>query len=144
LEVYRAAREFRKEMYAVGRTLPADEKFGLTVQIQRAAISLTNNIAEGHGRYHYLDQIRFMLIARGSLEELIDDLNVYADEKYLPATESEKLKQQGWHVSQLLGGYIRFLRKNKAGENLGLREPSAEYSTTATEFSDSTMQQFND
>src|SRR5450631_535070 len=93
LESYVVAREFRKEMYAVTRKLPETEKFGLAGQIRRAAVSLTNNIAEGHGRYHYLDQIKFMLQARGSLEELIDDLNVCVDEKYLPANEVEKLKQ---------------------------------------------------
>ena len=140
LEAYKVAREFRKEMYAVTRKLPETEKFGLASQIRRAAVSLTNNIAEGHGRYHYLDQIKFILQARGSLEELIDDLNVCLDEKYLPATEIDKLKQGGWRVSQLLGGYIRFLRKCKAGENLSLRETPPEYVTAADdEFSDSTM-----
>jgi four helix bundle protein len=140
LAAYQTAREFRKEMYAVARGLPDYEKFGLVSQMRRAAVSLTNNIAEGHGRYHYLDQIKFMLQARGSLEELLDDLNVCADEKYLPTAEIEKLKQDGWRVSQLLGGYIRFLRKCKAGENLQMREMPVEYATAADdEFSDATM-----
>ena len=54
LEVYQAARQFRTAMYAVNRRLPALERFGLASQIRRAAVSLTNNIAEGHGRFHYL------------------------------------------------------------------------------------------
>src|SRR6476620_9072518 len=87
LEVYQVAREFRKAMYGVNRRLPDFEKFELASQIRRAAVSLTNNIAEGHGRYHYPDQIRFLLQARGSLEELIDDLNVCLDENYIPAAE---------------------------------------------------------
>ena len=74
LEVYQVAREFRKAMYRVGRRLPEIEKFALASQIRRAAVSLTNNIAEGHGRFHFLEQIKFMLQARGSLEELLDDL----------------------------------------------------------------------
>ena len=140
LEVYKVAREFRKGMYAVAGKLPDAEKFGLASQIRRAAVSLTNNIAEGHGRYHYLDQTKFMLQARGSLEELIDDLNVCADEKYLLTADVEKLKQDAWRVSQLLGGYIRFLRKCKAGENLALREMPVEYAPAADdEFSGSTM-----
>ena len=104
LEVYQAAREFRMAMYRVARRLPDIEKFGLAGQIRRAAVSLTNNIAEGHGRYHYLDQIKFCLISRGSLEELLDDLNTCDDEDYLPKGEIPALKQQGWRVHQLTNG----------------------------------------
>jgi four helix bundle protein len=130
LEVYRVAREFRTAMYGVTRRLPAIEKFELASQIRRAAVSLTNNIAEAHGRYHYLDQIKFCLIARGSLEELVDDLNLCADESYLPAEEIAPLKQQGWRVYQLLNGYIRYLRDQKAGGSLGVHESSAAYGLT--------------
>ena len=124
LDVYRAAREFRKAMYSVARRLPEIEKFGLVSQMRRAAVSLTNNIAEGHGRYHYLDQIKFMLQSRGSLEELLDDLNVCTDENYLDEKEAHSLKQQGWRVHQVLNGYIRYLRGRKARESLTLREDS--------------------
>src|SRR5213595_2645440 len=113
LEVYQVAREFRKAMYAVSRRLPTFEKFELASQIRRAAVSLTNNIAEGHGRFHYLDQIKFCLNARGSLEELLDDLNICHDESYLPGAEIAPLKQQGWRVHQLLNGYIRRLRERR-------------------------------
>jgi four helix bundle protein len=125
LEVYRLAREFRKAMYAVTRKLPAHEKFELASQIRRAAVSLTNNIAEGHGRYHFLDQIKFQLQARGSLTELIDDLNVCEDENYLPSHEAAGLKKQATAVHQLINGYIRYLRERKTGESLALRESSA-------------------
>ena len=124
LEVYQVAREFRKTMYAVSRRLPNFEKFELASQVRRAAVSLTNNIAEGHGRYHYLEQIKFTLQSRGSLEELIDDLNVCDDEHYLPAAEVAKLKQESWRVYQLLNGYIRYLRERKAGASLALHESS--------------------
>src|SRR5438477_549531 len=116
LEVYQVAREFRKAMYGVAKRLPDIEKFGLASQIRRAALSLTNNIAEGHGRYHYLDQIKFMLQSRGSLEELIDDLNVCEDEQYLPLEEIVSLKERGWRSRQLIDGYIRYLRMQKQTE----------------------------
>src|SRR5436190_22228364 len=93
LDAYKIAREFRKAMYGVARRLPESEKFGLVSQLRRAAVSLTNNIAEGHGRYHYLDQIKFMLQSRGSLEELLDDLIVCADERYLDEQAVPPLKQ---------------------------------------------------
>jgi four helix bundle protein len=130
LEVYQIARDFRKAMYQVNRQLPSFEKFELGSQIRRAAVSLTNNIAEGHGRFHYLEQIKFCLNARGSLEELIDDLNVCQDESYLAATEIEPLKQQGWRVHKVLAGYVRWLRQQKQGLALTLHEDSPAYGWT--------------
>lgn len=127
LEVYQAAREFRKAMYAISKDLPDIERFGLCSQIRRAAVSLTNNIAEGHGRFHYLDQIRFMLQARGSNQELFDDINVCEDEAYLAPQHCKALKEQGTRVAQLLGGYIRYLRNQRTGQSLGLRETPPDY-----------------
>ena len=132
-EVYRAAREFRKLMYGVSRRLPAFEKFELAGQIRRACISLTNNIAEGHGRWHFLDHIKFVLQGRGSLQELRDDLNVCEDESYLPVPEVSTLKQRGWHVLKLINGYLRFLRDRKTGSSLGLREEPIPYGDTDEE-----------
>ena len=114
LEVYKAAREFRKAMYSVNRRLPDLEKYGLGSQIRRAAVSLTNNMAEGHGRFHYPDQIRFFLHSRGSLEELVDDLNVCEDEEYLTSVEVQNLKEQAKDVLKLLNGYIRYLRSRSS------------------------------
>ncbi len=113
LEVYQLARGFRKAIYGVARRLPDFEKFGLVSQMRRAAASLTNNISEGHGRYRYPDQIKFLLPARGSLEELQDDLNICLDENYLPAAEIKLLKQQGWRVLNVLNGYAVTCGKRK-------------------------------
>jgi|SRR6267142_2704627 len=148
LEAYQIAREFRKAMYGVSRRLPNFEKFELASQIRRAAVSLTNNIAEGHGRYHYLEQIKFTLQSRGSLQELIDDLNVCVDESYLLPPEIARLKQQGWRVYQLMNGYIRYLRHRKAGASLALHESSPAYGMTEDELDaildDSTIPRFHD
>jgi four helix bundle protein len=128
LEVYRVAREFRRKMYEISRQLPEVEKFSLATQIRRAALSLTNNIAEGHGRYHYLDQVRFMLQSRGSLEELIDDLNACEDESYLLVGEISSLKDDGWRVRQLIDGYICYLREQRNSEiSSSIRETSSPY-----------------
>src|SRR5260370_32738531 len=116
-------------MYRVAKQLPEIEKFGLASQVRRAALSLTNNIAEGHGRYHYLDQIKFTLQSRGSLEELIDDLNACEDEQYLPEKEIASLRQEGLQVRQLIDGYIRYLRqqKNSGAGASSVREASPLY-----------------
>lgn len=127
LDVYRVAREFRKAMYAITRRLPDFAKFALADQIRRASVSLTNNIAEGHGRFHFLDQIKFILHSRGSLEELLDDLNVCADEKYLSPEEIESLTSEGWRVHKLINGYIRFLRTRHGTETNRTQEtPTSE------------------
>ena len=96
LEGYKAARECRKAMYAVTRRLPDFEKY------------------EGHGRFHYPDQIRFFLHARGSLEELVDDLNTCLDENYLSSDEVAKLKEQARGVLILINGYLRYLRNRSS------------------------------
>ena len=126
LDVYKKAREFRKRMYAAARKLPDFEKYELGRQIRRAAVSLTNNIAEGHGRYHYLDEIKFQLQSRGSLAELLDNLYVGQDEDYLPTAEIVELKERAKEVQRLINGYIRFLRERKAGASLVVRESAGE------------------
>src|SRR5437667_10834656 len=132
LEVYKGAREFRKAMYAVTRRLPDFEKYELGSQVRRAAVSLTNNIAEGHGRFHYPDQIRFILHSRGSLEELVDDLNVCLDEKYLPSDEVAKLKEQARCALILINGYLRYLRSHSSS----VRETDGEAPTTIDSLED--------
>jgi len=115
-------------MYRVAKRLPDIEKFGLASQTRRAAVSLTNNIAEGHGRFHYLDQIKFTLQSRGSLEELIDDLNACEDEQYLPVEEIVSLKDEAWRLRHLIDGYIRYLRIQKQTEgSSSTRETSPVY-----------------
>ena len=131
LEVYQVAREFRKSMYEIAKHLPEIEKFGLVSQMRRAALSLTNNIAEGHGRFHFLDQIKFTLQSRGSLEELIDDLNACEDEQYLPKQEISALKDKGWRVRQLIDGYIRYLRAQLNSGTPRVKEEESPYGDDA-------------
>ena len=116
LEVYKAAREFRKEIYELIKGLPPEEKYNLGGQMRRASLSLTNNMAEGHGRYHFQENIQFCRISRGSLLELIDDLNTCIDEKYFPLDYLEKLKDSGYRINKMLNGYIGYLKKRKARE----------------------------
>ena len=147
LEVYQVASKFRKAVYRVAKRLPQEEKFGLTSQIRRAAVSLTNNIAEGHGRFHFLEQIKFMLHSRGSLEELLDDLNVCEDEAYLPIHEIESLRQEGWRVHKLINGYIRFLRSRVSGDSPRVQEATGDDDIEdmfPDGFNPSSLQRFNE
>ena len=126
LEVYKKARQFRKSMYGVTRKLPDFEKYELSSQIRRASVSLTNNIAEGHGRYHYLEQLKFLFQARGSLQELIDDLNICEDEQYLSKSKVVDLRDRAKEVQRLIGGYARYLRDRKFGSSSKVYETADE------------------
>jgi four helix bundle protein len=113
LEVYKAAREFRMKMYSLAKELPECEKYNLANQMRRAAVSLTNCIAEGHGRFHYQENIQFLRESRGSLEELIDNVNTCLDEGYADPARLDGLKQEGYALLKKLNGYIKYLRKCK-------------------------------
>jgi four helix bundle protein len=112
-ELYKIAREFRKKAYDIIKRLPDEEKFALSPQMRRAVISITNNIAEGHGRWHFQENIQFCRVSRGSIEETIDDLNVCIDESYLPEDELKKLKEEGYNLIEKINGYISYLQKQK-------------------------------
>lgn len=62
------------EVYRITRSFPADERFGLTSQVRRAAVSIATNIAEGHGRYYTREFIRFVGNARASANEVETEL----------------------------------------------------------------------
>lgn len=74
LEVWKLGRELRRQLYAIAKSLPSHERYNLAAQIKAGAISLTSNIAEGFGRYHYKENVQFCRIARGSACELMDHL----------------------------------------------------------------------
>lgn len=70
LDVWQIGKKLTIDIYRLTQGFPKDEVFGLTSQLRRAALSVPANIAEGFGRYHYLDKAKFYLNARGSLNEL--------------------------------------------------------------------------
>jgi four helix bundle protein len=113
LQVYKSAREYRKKIYSLARKLPEIEKYNLAGQMRRAALSLTNGIAEGHGRFHYQENIQYLRQSRGSLSELIDDINTCLDESYAEPDLLNNLKAEGYELVKKLNGYIKYLRSCK-------------------------------
>lgn len=111
LDVYKEARSFRQEIYRVAKSLPAEERFALAQQIRGAAISLTNNLAEGYGRYTWQDRTHFCRQARGSLMELVDDLGACQDEAYLGEAAVRSLRDRAARVLRLMNGYIGYLQR---------------------------------
>ena len=74
-------------------------------------MSVTANIAEAHGRFHYRDASRFYLLSRGSVSEILDQLNVCLDEGYGHSEKIEALKQRAYDLIGRINSYVSYLRK---------------------------------
>jgi four helix bundle protein len=98
-----------REVYAASRRLPAEERFGLSLQMRRAAISVTSNIAEGYGRGSRMDYQRFLRVARGSLFELESQTIAALDLDYLEEPVVSRLQTCIDEVARPLSGLIRSL-----------------------------------
>lgn len=117
LEVWKEGRLLRLEIDKIIKNLPVDEKYSLKSQMVRASRSITNNIAEGYGRFHYQENIQFCRQSRGSAFELLDDLIICKDCNYIDSEAYAVLKSKCNSVIKLLNGYINFLKKQKELEN---------------------------
>ena len=93
-------------IYRTTKKFPKLEIFGLTAQIQRAAVSVTSNIAEGFGRYTYKERSHFYYIAQGSLTELKNQLLIARDIGYISDTDYSKLEIQTNLTHKILQGFI--------------------------------------
>ena len=116
LETWKQARKIRLLISNLVKQFPMEEKFRLTDQIIRCSRSIGNNIAEGHGRFHFQDNIRFCIIARGSLSETLDHMIIARDENYLSEETFQFFQKEYDQCLKLLNGYILFIRKKKANE----------------------------
>ena len=126
LNTWVKAKDFALRVYReVVPLFPAEEKWSMTQQIRRSANSIPANIAEGYGRFHYQDNIRFCYIARGSLEETLSHLVMSKELAYTPKPLFDSLAEDGEKLTQLINGYIGYLKRSKQGKNI--REDEALY-----------------
>jgi four helix bundle protein len=117
LECWKAGRELRAWASKQAREFPKEEKFVLCSQLNRAARSVTANIAEGYGRFHYQENIQFCRQARGSAYEVLDHLITAFDEEYI----DDKTLSYGRGLIEtnvkLTNGYIRYLEAEKSANS---------------------------
>jgi four helix bundle protein len=93
--------------------LPPEEKFNLNIQIRKAAVSATANIAEGYGRYHYQEGIQFYRIARGSLYELKDHIISCHDMQFIMSEDFDKGISLIEDAKVTLNGFIKYVKIRK-------------------------------
>ena len=105
--------ELVTECYRLSRQLPREETFGLVSQIQRAAVSVPANIAEGHGRQHLGDYLRHLSIAYGSLMELETHLLLASRLVYLGETDLYTALALSSEVGKMLNGLMKRLKHLK-------------------------------
>ncbi|MCE2924934.1 MAG: four helix bundle protein [Phycisphaeraceae bacterium] len=91
---------------------PAEERFGLALQLRKSSVSVASNIAEGFGRGSKADYIRFLYMARGSLYELNTQLSFATDLGYLGTKRAEAMHKQVDECERVLWGLIRALEAN--------------------------------
>ena len=110
LEVWKQCRDYRISIHNILQHFPVDEKYRLVDQLRRCSRSVTANIAEGHGRYHYGDNIKFCRNARGSLNETLDHLICACDEEIISIEKLNELRISYENCFRLLNGYISYLK----------------------------------
>lgn len=125
LEVWCKARDIAVRVHKeVLPLLPPEEKYSLSQQLRRSSQSIPANIAEGHGRFYFQDNVRFCYIARGSLEETLSHIVYEHKVNYIPEPLYKSLAIDGENLNRLINGYIGFLKKSKQGAN----EPGSNFS----------------
>lgn len=113
LNCWKEARAFRNLMFELSKTFPSEEKYKLVDQLVRSSRGITAAIAEGHGRYHYQENIQYCRVARGSLEETLDHLITALDCRYIAQEQLESYLKHYNTILALLNGYIAYLKKRK-------------------------------
>ena len=102
LLIWQRGMTLAKEIYRLTATFPAEEKFGLTTQMRRAAVSIPSNIAEGQARRSTREFVQFLSLANGSLAELETQLRLSADLKYADAVAVSGLEAEIGEMQRMI------------------------------------------
>jgi four helix bundle protein len=113
LETWQKAMAFADMVYAITRDFPVDERFGLTNQMRRAAVSISSNIAEGAARNSKTDYARFLEIATGSLFEVVSQSYIGRRQGFLSAANFDRLYSAAEEQGKMLSGLRRSVLSSK-------------------------------
>ena len=112
LDVWKKAMSFVTELYKITATFPKDERYGLTSQMRRAAVSIPSNISEGAARQSNKEFIQFLYIALGSNVEIETQLNIARNLNFINDETFEKMDEDQNEISRMLMGLIKY-RKSR-------------------------------
>lgn len=112
LKIWQRSHQLVLRVYKVTASFPSNEKYGLISQIQRCAVSIPSNIAEGSGRSSDADFARFLYIAMGSAAELDYQLLLSHDLEFLPSNIYRELSQELTEIRKMLNAFTKRLKAN--------------------------------
>ena len=113
LVVWQKAMDLVERIYAITKQFPVDERYALTSQIRRAAVSVPSNIAEGYGRHSTAGYVRFLQIALGSLNELQTQLELGIRLGFVETDVVESEFELGMEIEKMLVSLIAKLRTKR-------------------------------
>jgi len=113
LLVWKKGMELVTTVYSLTSKFPKEELYALTSQIRRCSISIPSNIAEGYGRRHKQDYVRFLEIARSSLYELQTQLEISKNINYIDEHELNVILEQCKELEKMLNSFIKTIAQSK-------------------------------
>lgn len=111
LRVWQAGMDLVEQVYCISHSFPKHEVYGLASQMQRAAVSIPSNIAEGHARAYTKEYLRHVAIAQGSLAELQTQLEIAARLAYGEQLQLSQMPEQVLVLSRQLRALRQALEK---------------------------------
>jgi len=120
LPVWKDARKFANKIYNLTKKFPKEENYGLISQITPAAVSVGSKIAEGFDHYSKKDFIKYLIIARGSISEIQNDLYIALDLKYINQDDFQEAYALTKDLGKQINGFVKYLRaydKNNSKTN---------------------------
>lgn len=109
LKVWQKGIDITERVYQMSRDFPGEEKYGLTAQVRRAAVSISSNIAEGWGRGSKKQYVRFLRVARCSVHEVETQIIIAQRLRYLDEQARDEILHETEAESKMLLGLIRSL-----------------------------------
>lgn len=111
LDVWQKAVEYAEFIYKVTQTFPVEERYGITSQLRRSAVSISSNIAEGSSRSSDADLARFIEIAYGSLLESVSEIEIARRQGFLNGKTFEAVYKNAEVLAKMLSGFRRKVKQ---------------------------------
>jgi len=116
-EIYQRALDFADNMYELTEEYPKPERYGLCSQLQRSAVSVANNLAEGYSRYSKKDKTKYYKIAKGSAQECVPALTISYRRKYIKKEDFDEMYKECFEISRRIAGLIKSVQnRGKKGK----------------------------